>query len=308
MPLTVRHYLFPPEGEPLRISRRLAEGLVSGNDAIPDFAGTPQRVLSAVIDNDEGQPQEIIRTTGGIWHFDHEGRIVDSLQESLFQTMQNVERGEPRDSGNVVALGPKLGRKRHAEKFRWEPEQADIEKVIADIWPKKGVKRLNEVKGVAPRRPPLTWKAKRALDEASLQFFKISMALSGLSEQGLKGLAFEARERSTYQDDDTFLYRAVAEMADRQHEILRRRRTGKGVWYAVVNVTRWDDDQHGTMIAEHAERCHGQAAAVEAARRLLAKNAEKFSINTTVDVSIVTDIERQADEADDPGAAGQQGN
>ncbi|KAB0679046.1 hypothetical protein [Aureimonas leprariae] len=286
----MRHYLFPEDGEPLRLSQRVVEGLVSGEDALPQFAGSSQRVLGVIVRNDDGDPQEIIHTEASIWHFDEEGRIDRSLGDTAVEFVNLAHQGHA-SGGKVVSLQPKISRKRLHERHRWEPSSTDIESVIGDIWPKKGNKRLKDAKGVAPKRPPLTYEASNAIDGIAKGFWDVSHKLERLKEPALKGFAFEARHRANGEPEYGALYRAIAEMADERLEILRRRRNGKGSWYALVEVTRWNDEGVGDQLYAFHQECKGRAAAVTAARKLLADHVDKFAADVTVEASVLTNIE-----------------
>ena len=77
-----------------------------------------------------------------------------------------------------------------------------------------------------------------------------------------------------------------------RREIKARHRTGKGVWYAVVEVIRWEEEKRrGEAVASYEERCSGRKAAAEAARRLLQEHAHRFDENITVDAELFTDLE-----------------
>ncbi|CAH2394826.1 hypothetical protein [Mesorhizobium escarrei] len=286
-----RHYLFPNEGEPLRMSLRLVEGLIFGKDILPQYAGTKQRVLSATLEFDEAKkPTRILRTEASVWVFDQHGGIRQGLHEALALAMDILPT--PARDDTVVELRPRTKKQKLEKEFRWEPGKAEIDRVISDIWPKRKADRLKAAEGVAKRKPPLTYDASRALDEASEGFWKIEHAIERLKEPSLKGFAFGARQRSEANPEEGSLFRAIAEMAERRSEILRRRRVGKGVWYALVDVTRWDDGV-GTSISAYHERCEGKAAAIAAARRLLAAHADKFAEDITVEAEVLTDLEWQ---------------
>ncbi len=291
--LTLRHYLFPQEGKPVRLSQRLVDGLVAGRDWMPDYARTRQKVLAIVLESTDGTPQAIVRTDASIWEFDPEGGIADGLRASIHDAMDFIFAARTGD-GTVVPIGPALQKKRHAAKYSWEPEQADIDLIVADIWPEGRSERLVSAKGKAPKKPPLTREAKHALREATEPFWGISMAIDRLKEQSLSGLAFEARERAEG-DELGPLFLAVAELAETRFGILRRRRSSKGTWYGFVEVTRWSPDREtGEVIATYHERCEGKRVAIEAARRLLIEHAEKFSDDITVEAGIETDLEWDA--------------
>jgi hypothetical protein len=58
--LGVRFYLFA-EGGLQRISHRLMEGLAHGRDAMPQFAGTRQKVANVLVELDNAKPLNIAR-------------------------------------------------------------------------------------------------------------------------------------------------------------------------------------------------------------------------------------------------------
>ena len=55
MGLAVRFYLFSDDGL-LRISHRVMEGLARGKDAMPQYAGTKQKVANVLIEMENGKP------------------------------------------------------------------------------------------------------------------------------------------------------------------------------------------------------------------------------------------------------------
>ncbi len=124
MPVSVRYFLFPEESDPLRLAQRLVDGLIQGNDEMPQYADTKQRVTGVVIQNEDGKPTNIDRTYGTIWTFDEDGAIREDLQEAMSEAMSLSEASST--SEKVVSLRPQLKRKRFDEKYRWEPSSADM--------------------------------------------------------------------------------------------------------------------------------------------------------------------------------------
>lgn len=288
MSVTVRYYLFPEDAPPLRLSRRLVEGLTHGNDAMPQYANTRQKVLGAVVDNLDGKPHQIDRTYGAIWTFDSDGEIREGLQESLAEVMNSISATD--SSATVVSISPRLSKKRHEEKFRWEPSKAHIDAVIRDIWPKAKADRLGEGKGISQKKPTLTSDGRRAIEKASAHFWEIPMELAKLKEPSLKGFVFEAKKRAKEEVEYAPLYGALAQMGENQLELAVRTRSGKGVWYAVVEVLHQREEFMETVRVIR-EKCEGRKAAVVAARRLLAENAHLFNENVSIDARVVTDLE-----------------
>lgn len=82
MPLSVRVYLFEEGGEIKRVPRRVLDNLTFGLDAIPEYAGTRQRVAEFIIENENGKAIRILDMTGYYWGFDEKGRIHKDLREA----------------------------------------------------------------------------------------------------------------------------------------------------------------------------------------------------------------------------------
>lgn len=141
------------------------------------------------------------------------------------------------------------------------------------------------------RKPPLTSDARHAIDEISGLFWKISSTIENLREPSQKSFAFEARSRADAEPEYAHLYRAIAEMSDWHLEVQRRRRTGKGAWYALVEITMWDSERVGHSLGHFYEKCVGKDAAETATRALLREHAEKFAENISVEAEVLTDLE-----------------
>lgn len=289
MAISVRYYLFPEESPPLKLSQRLIDGLTDGNDAMPQYANTRQKAIGVVLHNEGGKPLKIDRTYGTIWRFDADGKITGGLQEALAHAMNSIDHAEPH-GGRVVSLRPKLSRKKLEDEFRWEPSSADINLIIRDIWPKTKADRLQDAKGVSRKRPPLTFDAKHALDEIGSSFWKIGNQISSLKEPSLKGFIFESRSLAGQELEYRHLYEALAKMGEDQLELSARKRSGKGVWYAVVEVIA-QREQFTETVRVIREQCDGRKAAVIAARRLLVENAHLFDEGVSLETRVMTDLE-----------------
>jgi hypothetical protein len=130
------------------------------------------------------------------------------------------------------------------------------------------------------------------MHKARSQFFDVSRAIDPLKEPSLKGFIFEAERQANDDPDFGHLYRALAEMAKEQLQILREKRSSKGTWYALVEVMHWREHV-GEAIERQHERCTSKAAAITAARRLLAEHVGKFSDDITVEADLLTETEWQ---------------
>ena len=70
----VRFYLFSDNGLQ-RISHRLMDGLARGKDAMPQFAGTKQKVANVLVELDNAKPVRIGRADGSFLTFDENGQV-----------------------------------------------------------------------------------------------------------------------------------------------------------------------------------------------------------------------------------------
>jgi hypothetical protein len=150
--------------------------------------------------------------------------------------------------------------------------------------------RLRTVESAAPRRVPLSYEVEHVLSEVTQQLLQVELQLEKLSEKALKGLIFEANRRA--ERDTNPVWAGIAALADRKREILARHRTGKGVWYAVIEgVRQGRGSEAGEIFTIACEKCDSLKSAESAARRLLVANAEKFSNLISIEPHVYTDLE-----------------
>ena len=295
MAVSIRFYICGPDGLQ-RISRRLMEGLYHGEDAMPQFADTKQKVANVIVEVEDGKPARIVNATGTYLHFDGKGGVHESLQRAGFEAMETfdaLEHSKRIRPSKVVDLSPKLNREKWQRENRWEPSASDLDLISADLWKMKKAAPANviQAKGTKPIPPPMTHEAHEAMSGIRTHVFGIDGKLEHLTEQALKGLAFEARSLAA-DDFNNAVWLGVADAADRQREILARYRSGSGVWYASVDVIRWDRLRHsGEAESLVHERCDSKKEAEEAARRLLVENAKYFSAENSVEARVICDLE-----------------
>jgi hypothetical protein len=295
MSVSVRFYLFADDGLQ-RISHRLMQGLALGNDAMPQYAGTKQKAADVIVEVENGKPIRIAKADGHFLTFDKKGQVHRDLQAGGMEAMETfaaLERSQRQGPSKVVDLAPKLKREKWERDNRWTLSKQDLDLISDDIWKRKRASRpkVQQAKGVVPKPPPMTFEAKQAIREIQTHIFGIDSKMEFLTEPALKGFAFEAR-RLAENDLDNAVWRGIAEAADRRREILARYRTGSGVWYASVDVIRWDNSRHTGKSESFAhERCNSKREAEEAARRLLAENAKYFSAESSVEARVVCDLE-----------------
>lgn len=274
MGLSARLYLVEEDGTILRVQKRVAEGLYSGKDALPAYAGTRQKLLEVIVLNDAGKPQSIQHTQGHYLVFDADGRVHESVMENVREAMDIVFPLDV-DEGNVVSLLPRREKQIWKEKSQWQPTPAELDQILADLTAKPGTKGLASVKGVTIKRAPLTYEAKAEIQEIAGKLRMLGWGISQLSEKALPGFVGEARKRSKQEPEHQFYWEAVALEGERQRELQRLRRTGKGEWVAVVRLFRHTGASSvEEAFVEHAS-CSGEAAAIAKLKELLHQHYEK---------------------------------
>ncbi len=190
----IRHYLFPEDGSLRRVAQRLADELLFGRDAVPEFAGTRQRLALVVVENQDGRLARILDARGSYWQFDAEDRIDEDLRERWAEHLDTGRAAARAKRSAVIDLLPEIKRREIEARNTWTLTADDLDSIAADLWP--GVHgpadEVSSVKGKAPKKPPLTSEARWALDDIAKHVNAITGKLNGLSERSLKSLAFEA--------------------------------------------------------------------------------------------------------------------
>ncbi len=295
MSISLRFYLFTEAGMQ-RISQRVMDGLCHGEDAMPQFAETKQKIAAAVVEFDNRKPLRILDLSGSYLEFDQQGRVLEGyLAQSVFEAMETfdaLERSKRVAPSKVVNLAPKLNREKWEREHRWQPTAKDMDDISADIWKQKKADsvKIVQTKSAKPAPPKMTYEATEAIREIQTQISRVNFKLEALSETALKGVAFEARERAA--EDNNAVWLGVADAADRRREILARHRTGKGMWYASIQLTHWDATGNSGRCEDIVhEKYNSKKEAEVAARRLLAENAKYFSASTSVEADVVCDLE-----------------
>jgi hypothetical protein len=288
--LSARLYLVEEDGTVLRVPKRVAEGLYSGKDALPAYAGTRQKLLEVIVSNDAGKPQSIQHTQGHYLEFDADGRVHESVMENIREAM-NFAFPIDADEGNVVSLSPRRERQIWKEKSQWQPTPAELDQIVADLAAKPGTKGLASVKGVALKRAPLTYEAKAEIQEIAGKLRMLGWGISQLSEKALPGFVGEARQRSKQEPEHQFYWEAVALEGERQRELQRLRRTGKGEWVAVIQLFRHTGASSvEEAFVEHAS-CNGEAAAISKMKELLQKHHEKAGPGISIEARTMPSLE-----------------
>jgi hypothetical protein len=286
---TVRHYLFDQDGSIKRIPRRLIDGLTFGKDAVPAYAGSRQRVLEVVIENEAGRPQAIDHANGYYFDFDSDGRIHRGLQRGLAEAMDLGFASNDQD--NVVTLAGRRAKKQWRDVNRWTPTAEDLDRIVADLMRKPGVKAFESLVGVAAKRAALTYEAKSVIEELAGKVGSLGWRISYLSEKALPGFIHEARRRAAEEPEEEHFWEAIALTGERHREIKRLHRTGKGAWVAVFQAFYHDSPQSMTEAFVEHRCCEGELAAIEAMKAMLQKHSEIAGRSISVEARTMTELE-----------------
>lgn len=290
MALKIRTFIFESDGTLKYLPKRVGYGLYAQTERLPQYAGKTIRAAQVLIEFEDRMPVALQDVRGHLMSFDEKGELIRDWHGfwGASPSLDPYKR-----EAKVVDLRPKLDRQQWERRNRWELTSDHMDAVIAAVWPAEGAAvAIESIKGVAPKPPPLTVDGREALKKIQGGVSTISFALEGLSEPALKGLAYEARRIGGLESADAALWEAAASLSDRRREIRSRHRKGTGVWYAAVDVYRWNDERtSGEVVDTEAEQCQGKAAAIEAARRLLVKNAHRFGENTSIEARVHCDLE-----------------
>jgi hypothetical protein len=295
MTLSIRFYLFAEEGVK-RISQRVMMNMAHGKDGMPQYAGTKQKVADIILEIESGKPLRIERAEGSFLRFDENGQVHNDLVASGFAALDTglaLQNALKNPSGKIVDLAPKFNREKWEREHRWTLSKEDLDLIADDIWGRKrvGAPKVERAKGAAPKPPQITSDARGALREIQTGISSLDNKLTWLNELSLKGVAHEARQNAKSDVDGPF-WLAVAEAADRYREILVRRRTGRGVWYALVSILHWDAVRRTAETgASFHERCASKKEAEDAVRRLLAEHGKLFSADYTIEAEVLSELE-----------------
>jgi hypothetical protein len=256
--LSFRCYLFEDGDAIKRIPRRVVEGLVHGQDAMPEYANSVQRIATAIVDNEDGKPIQIVEAQGEYWTFDEEGKINKGLTESVGRLMSMFPDAGG-NSGKVVSLSRAWKRREFQQNDRWKPSKEHLDWITTDIWPNENDRSAPKVTlatGKAPNKPPLTYEAKEALREIDVRLSLVLTQLDRLSEPALKGLEFEARSRSHLEGD---LFRDIERIRLQEREIRASRDFSDA--YSDWLKAKGGIEDPGVPEEEQAERYRAESAA-----------------------------------------------
>ncbi len=299
MGIGLRYYLFEEDGTLRHVAQRIVEGLAHGKDRLPQYAGQSLRSIEVVLETVDGKAVEIVKLSGGIWHFDEKGRTRQDWIESAITASETHEAlRQASNTGPVVDITGRIARRQWEEHNRWEPTPADINRIIHIIWPEtagRPVKRPKTISGVRERRPPMTLEAKRTISKCREDVWSVVSRLDDLSEPSLKAVIGKIEGLAEKNDDLGALeiWEGIRAAAEKILAVHKARRSNKGKWFAVVERAIWRPGASTTGrvdVLDHA-RCNGRKAAITKCREFLRKYADQFDENSSIDVQMYPEIE-----------------
>jgi hypothetical protein len=194
MAITIRRYLFENDGGPRQIPRSVVEGLLLNEDAAPQYADSRKRIVPRWSSKTSKESQSAFGCERPVLE-------IDNNETNAWLAIQSHQAST---HTRVVDLRPEIERNKWREKHLWDVSKADLDGLAAFLWPTlaEAVEPVGSVKGKAPKRPALSYKPRTLLGD-------------------------EAGHRSRAYSDDSSLWNAVADEAEKQREIKARHRTGK---------------------------------------------------------------------------------
>jgi hypothetical protein len=134
--ISIRYYLWSAEGLQ-RITQRFHRNLFERTVALPQYAGTKQKIVEAFIQRLTSRDYSI-SARGIVYPFDAKGfldikalALEGSLELSRFRSTET----------NIFDLRPSIKRRRFQEQYTWKPSKTMLDDVWSDIDPGRPKKR-----------------------------------------------------------------------------------------------------------------------------------------------------------------------
>lgn len=268
-----KYYLFAAN-EISRLSQSFIAELWRGR-TVPKLSGSKQRMAIVTYVHEKPRQARILRVEGFFIDFDSVGRAQESLIRIFLESNQ------------IYAQPSAATREKWTKNNRWVLNQRELDLVTKDI---SGLRSADVFDHKAAKAPRLTDNAKEAVAAMAPILESIGSRLEGLDEKSLVGLSeYVGREQPFGLDS---LWQAVADAADSRREILRRHRTGEGIWVASIELLDWDIVAvSGTARILTFKRCASKTEAEETARQLLVEYAKWVSSHSVVSAHVVCELE-----------------
>lgn len=193
----LRFFLFEDDGSLRRLSTRVVDGLIRGEDRLPQYAGRRLRFGHAAVHLADGAPVEMGEVHGSWWEFDQRGAIKAGVLQATAEAINRAHDGVPgpaeetRRTGTVVDLGPRLRRECPEPRWHWTPTPADVTRMVEAIWPSAAggdIAAPEPVRGVLKRRNPVSMLARDAHRQCQAKVWDLTRIVERLGEHDLKGL------------------------------------------------------------------------------------------------------------------------
>jgi hypothetical protein len=133
---SIRYYLWSAEGLQ-RITQRFHRNLFERTVALPQYAGTKQKIVEVFIQRLTSRDYSI-SARGIVYPFDAKGfldikalALEGSLELSRFRSTET----------NILDLRPSIKRRRFQEQYTWKPSKTMLDDVWSDIDPGRPKKR-----------------------------------------------------------------------------------------------------------------------------------------------------------------------
>ena len=147
--ITIRYYLWADDG-PWRITVQLHQDLFDRKVALPQYAGTKQKVLE-VFARWITRDTYSLQGRGGICTFDGDGFMERDRAEELMGWV--VKRAQQKvTGGNVVNIEPTLSERRYKREHLWKPTVSMLRLIEPDF---QKVSRANGIRRVRVLKRPI---------------------------------------------------------------------------------------------------------------------------------------------------------
>jgi hypothetical protein len=146
--VSVRHYLWAVDG-PLRIPEKLHQGLITRRLALPDCAGTTQKILEVfAVPMKRGAIR--LHGRGNIYHFDEQGFVdlspyaeaIDAVKALQFRDQLNEK---------LIDLRPAMHQRHFSRANFWKPTRLMLDRVRGDFQPRSGSVNASKIRVLTSR-------------------------------------------------------------------------------------------------------------------------------------------------------------
>ena len=139
--LLIRYYLWADDG-PWRLPNRLHYDLMDRKVALPQYAGTKQKVLEVFARRTGGDTYSL-QGQGTVFTFEKNGYLKRAPAEEVMGFV--VERArEKLTGGNVVSIESALRERRFKNEHQWRPDRSMLHLVRCDFTP--GARKIRVLK------------------------------------------------------------------------------------------------------------------------------------------------------------------